>query len=304
MEKLRENRRLVLLVIVVMVMLCLLGVLAYNIFLPGGGDDVVKEPPTPTPVEEPTDDGPDVIITPDELTPTPTRVLTEELTPEPTAEPEEEEVVEEEPDEDVDDEEEILPEPTPTSTADDFTSPPEGGTVIIQIEELIENGDFSAGFDEGTGVGLEWNNFKTNGAVISFSPETAEPFIHSDGAAQRISVEGAFQTNQYAGLYQTVEVVPGETYTVTIHGQIRSGHGDVNQSGYGYRVQYAVDHQGGENWQTLTQTAWVEMPWGEELLNSSEVNFSEFSEQITAESDELTLFVRTWNKWAEPGLVE
>lgn len=297
MEKIRENRRLALLVLVVAVMLCLLVVLAINLFFRGGDD--VAEQPTPTPTVEATDDGPDVIVTL-ENTPTPTLVIIEEPTEEPV--PEE---TDEAPPEETDG---VEPEPTEAPTpepADDFASPP-SGVVIYDTDNLLKNGDFEEGFDEATGAGLHWASVRSGQAVISFSPESAEPFVQSGESAQRISVQEAHQTNQYAVLYQTLDVVPGQSYTLTIHGQIRTFYGDVNGSGYGYRVQYAIDPKGGQNWQAITETAWIELPWGEEKLDTGQVQFSEFSEQITMDeaSDQITLFIRTWNKWADPKLVE
>ncbi len=307
MQVIQDNRRVVLLVLVVVVMLCLLGVLASNIYFRDDGTDVAK-PPSPTPTAEPTDEGPDVVITPEDgQTPTPTRVIEEEPEPEAT----EEEAAPEEDSEEEDSAEESSPEPTvepttepePTSTAADFAGVPSTVTVF-QIDNILDDGDFEAGFDEDTGVGLNWENFKTGAAIISFSEETAEPFVKTGASAQRISVQTATETDRYAGIYKTVEVVPGESYTLTIHGQVRTAYGDVNDSGYGYRVQYAIDNDGGEDWQAITQAAWVELPWGEQLLHTSDVSFSEFTGQIIPESDEITLFIRTWNKWADPKLVE
>ena len=64
-------------------------------------------------------------------------------------------------------------------------------------------------------------------------------------------MDQATQPDGYAGVYQTVDVVPSEPYTFTIHGQIRTGYGDVEASSHGYRVQYAVDLDGGTDWTVL-----------------------------------------------------
>ncbi len=290
-----KKRRLVLLALVVVVLLLLVGVLILRIFLSGGGTDVVQPPPTAT--AEPTEEGPDVIVTPEDSTPTPTRVILEEPTEESTQEPT------------VEPTEEALPEPTVepivvTSSAADFAVPAPPERAVVQIEELLKNGDFEEGFDETTGVGLNWHRFSNGEAAIAFSREASEPFIYDGFGAQRISIENALYTDRYAGIYQKVDVVPDEIYTFSIRGQVRTLYGDINASGYGYRVQYAADHNGSENWQTITDTDWIELPWDEQQLNTSKVDFLEYTGQIESESDQMTLFVRVWNKWADPKLAE
>jgi hypothetical protein len=292
---LQERRRLVLLILVVVVLLCLVVALALNLLL-GGGDDVAGGD-TPTPTATPTEEGPIVIVTPEEeITPTPTRVVGETPTAEPTAEPTEE----------------ATPAPTiaptvvVTSTGADFTLSPSDTTsagVSLEPSERFVNGGFDAEFDD-SGVGTGWQYFKTDGAIVSFSSEEYAPLIKEGSSAQRISVQEAFEPNHYAGIYQTVKVVPNQLYTLTINGQVRTYYGDVEQSGYGYRVQYAVDLDGGQDWRKIPENAWVELPWGEEKYGSDAPEFSEYSTVVTPTSDEMTIFIRAWNKWADPKLVE
>ena len=163
MQVIQDNRRVVLLVLVVIVMLCLLGVVAYNIFLRDGTD--VSKPPSPTATAEPTDGGPDVVITPEDAqTPTPTRVIVDEPEPEAT----EEEIGSEEGSaEGTSPEPTVEPtvEPGPVSTAADFADAP-ASIIVFQPDNVLEAGDFEEGFDETTGVGLNWESFKTGGAII------------------------------------------------------------------------------------------------------------------------------------------
>jgi hypothetical protein len=291
-----KRRRLILLGLVVVVLLCLVGALAYNIFF-RGSDDIVTGP-TPTPTFTATDEGPVVIITPEELTPTPTRVIVEAATEEPTETPE--------PTVEPTNTRAPAP-PTPNgSTGAEFTLAPSDtlpALAIPKIDDVLVNGGFDDGFEE-TGVGSNWQSFSTDGAIFSFTGESHEPLIHAGNSAQRISVDQATEPDRFAGIYQTVEVVPSEAYTLTMHGQIRTGYGDVNDSSYGYRVQYAVDPEGGTNWRAIPEEDWVELPWDEEMLYAEDPTFSEFTSEITPTSDEVTLFVRVWNKWANPTLSE
>jgi hypothetical protein len=171
------------------------------------------------------------------------------------------------------------------------------------MDELLENGSFEEGFDS-SGVGEGWRSFRNDGAVIAFSPETAEIYIKDGDNAQRISVDNVQTPDRYAGIYQTVSVIPGEIYTLTLHGQIRSPFGDIQASSYGYRVQYAVADEGSEDWRDVPAEDWVELPWDEQLMGSQTITYSRYVAPLTPSSEEITLFVRTWNKWMAPGLTE
>jgi hypothetical protein len=310
-----ENRRIILIVLVALLLLCLVGVLAFNVFfnnatITGGGQPTAPSAPTEEVAVAPPE------TTEEEATPTPTRVISEE-----EAGAEEEAGTEEEGTETTDATPEVaqVPTETPTpfptattaaasgSTGGDFsvsTSDQEPVMVdVIQIDELLENGSFEEGFDS-TGVGEGWTSFNNGGGAINFSPETAEVYVKDGEYAQRISIDNVQEPDRYAGVYQTVEVIPGETYTLTVQGQIRSPLGNIQASSYGYRVQYAIDDEGGTDWRRIPQEDWVEMPWEENLIGTGMITFSKYMAPITATSDEMTIFVRTWNKWTAPGLTE
>lgn len=297
MQFIQERRRLVLLVLVVLVLLCLVGALFINQFT--GGNGVAADTPTPPPT--PTEEGPVVIVTPEEgdATATPTRVVGEGEEPSEEPTPEATEVAGE-----------PTVEPTAVSTAAssptaaEFVLGPSGAApAVLQTGDVLKNGGFEAGFDD-SGVGADWQHFTNGEAIVSFSSETFEALIQAGSKAQRISVDQAMQADRYAGIYQTLEVKPGETYTFTLYGQTRTFFGDVQQSSHGYRVQYAVDFAGGDDWQQIPVEDWVELPWGEETISASNPTLSEYSAEIIPTSNQMTLFVRVWNKWPDPGLVE
>jgi len=298
MQFIQERRRLVLLVLVVLVLLCLVGALFINQYSGGGGGGVAADTPTPLPTA--TEEGPVVVVTPEEeATATPTRVVGEgEPSEEPA--PGATEVVSEPT-------QELIPVPTATSSAtnaDFVPAPPsESSSAVLQTGDILQNGGFEGGFDD-QGVGVDWQPFTNGGAIVSFSDETFAALIQAGSNAQRISVDQANQADRYAGIYQTLRVVPDRTYTFTMYGQTRTFFGDVNKSSFGYRVQYAVDFNGGDDWQQIPVEDWVELPWEEEMLDAANPTLSEYSVEITPTSNRMTLFIRVWNKWPDPGLVE
>ena len=291
-----SNRRFLLIGLVFILLICLVGILIYRVLTENGGGEVAVETPTPSPTEA----LPTVIATVEEEvpTPSPTRVIAEQPTEQPATAPTATPLAQ--------------PSPTPTpvipptplnqpTSAANVSRPVKAGPG--QPENLLVNGDFEEGFSK-DGVALDWHSFTNGGAIVSFSSEAPGPYVLSGDSAQRISIAQAGEPDRYAGIYQQVEVVPSRPYTLELHGQIRSGFGNVQASSYGYRMQYAIDQSGGENWRQLPADAWVELPWDEQLLGSPDVKFSAYTTVITPTTAQLTLFIRAWDKWPEPGLAE
>jgi hypothetical protein len=288
MQAIKEKRNIRLIIIIALIVTVFVCLVAYLIYvMSGSGGQPVVENPTPTPEPSPT--GVQVIVTVEEgPTPTPTLVVVETPTPAPTEEPT------------------ATPVPEPTSTPTQ-KSPAElelSPVISIgKIEDLVKNGDFESGFNP-DGVALDWHSFNNDSAAINFSTEMAGPYVKSGLRAQRITLSQATQPNRYAGLYQQINLASGRIYTLTLYGQIRTGFADVKLSSYGYRLQYAIDSTGGDKWQDVPEKAWVELPWDEQALNSSAVKFLDYTAPISAASNKITLFVRAWNKWADPGEVQ
>lgn len=161
---------------------------------------------------------------------------------------------------------------------------------------LIENGSFEAGFVNGVGKG--WTAFNNGGhCSYNFGPDDWKPVVWDGRASQLIAIRtDGVEGDRYAGISQAVKVQPGTTYRLTIHGMVRSSDGSVAASGYGYRVQWAVDYSGGTDWQKVAPEAWQELDWYE-WPHLSSGYLETFSTEIKATSSELVLFMRAWKKW-------
>ncbi|MFQ5611507.1 MAG: hypothetical protein ACE5H9_05185 [Anaerolineae bacterium] len=221
-------------------------------------------------------------------TSTPTRAPTATPTPE-------EEEVDEDDEEGVEDEEPATGGPTETEEAESPEEP--------QIANLIRNGSFEFGFEE-DGVALNWSNFTNGGAVFLFGDEQWLPAIQQGAHAQRITVFEAHQPDRYSGIFQTVPVVPGETYRLTLRGQIRIREGSDQVGKQSYRMQLALDQSGGDDWQSVPADEWIELAWDEQFIDSADVEFQEYKTSVVPATDRLTIFLRTWNKWPDPGEVQ
>ncbi len=75
---------------------------------------------------------------------------------------------------------------------------------------------------------------------------------HSQLIEINTSCHGSSQSDRYAGIYQTVAVVPGETYELSLHGMLRALEDDPDRGSYSYRVQYGIDYGVGPTGRSLT----------------------------------------------------
>ncbi len=173
------------------------------------------------------------------------------------------------------------------------------------VQNLVVNGGFEEGFQGEFGVGYGWGAFSNGNAAIGWNADTWAPVVIAGGHAQLIEIKNATDRDRYAGIYQTIAVVPGQQYKLTIKGLIRSEEGDVKISNYGYRLQYGLDDAGGTAWELVNEKNWQEIQWDEQPLNdppNGTYRFETFETTLTAKSDKLTLFIRAWKKWINNGV--
>lgn len=170
-------------------------------------------------------------------------------------------------------------------------------------QNLLANGDFEQGFQSQFGVGYGWGGFSNGNATVGWSADTWEQVVVKGKYAQLIEIKNAAERDRYVGIYQTVGVVPGQSYKLTLKGLIRSEEGDIKVSNYGYRLQVGVDYEGGVAWELVPEQNWQEVPWDEQPLSGTSGAFrvDTFETTFTAKTDKLTLFVRAWKKWLDNG---
>jgi hypothetical protein len=202
-------------------------------------------------------------------------------------------------------------EPTKTPTTEAPSKPEVGGgepskqqpdqqvSYIVQtisVEgEAIVNGDFEGGFED-HGIAKGWTGFDNGGTAKYTWMQDLNPEHASHGpSTQALEISGAGQTDRYIGVYQTVEVMAGETYTLALHGLLRSSTADDDKVPYGHRIQYGIDYGGGSNWSQVQE--WIDPGWNEVPFDEDNPTVHVYSLPITAQSDRLTLYIRGWAKW-------
>ena len=233
-------------------------------------------PPTDTPVPvvfEPTSTP--ILLPPPTSTPTPV-VVAAVSTPTPTLEP----TAEPEPTD--------TPVPPPTVTP---TSPPPSPTPVPEPKELLINGSFEGGFG-GDGVAMGWNKFSNGSAGFGWHDDTWDLVVWEGEHSQLLSILDPSHNDRYVGIYQSVDVVPGRNYELTLHGLVRA---NTSPEQYGHRLYWGVDYDGGTDWQAVEK--WEELPWDQQPRVAKSFAFNDYSTVITPTGRSLTLFIRGHSKW-------
>jgi len=175
-------------------------------------------------------------------------------------------------------------------------------TLVAQpTSERITNGSFEEGFRP-DGVAYGWEKFDNGGgANYGWYPETWAPTIYDGKYAQLIEIntflkDRAAEPDRYAGIYQTVSVVPGAKYRLTFRGMIRTTEADVIASGYGYQFQFGIDYDGGTDWRKVDN--WTGTCWNIEYPRLAPGEIKTYTTEIVAKTNRLTIFFRAWKKWA------
>lgn len=235
--------------------------------------------PTSTRVVPPTD-------TPDPNAPTPTQVYLG-LGPSPT--PVIEEVA-------VSQEDGQPVESTPQAIQQVIALPVAGS------QGVLVNGDFEAEWPAGRGVAPGWHPFDSGQAYFGWHREGWNDVIFTGHQSQLIAVindQGV--GDQFAGIYQTVHVVPGAEYELTIRGLIRSDEGSNDESGYGYLMQYGIDFSGSDRWEAVGD--WITLPFPEypreDPTGINEYPFATYKARFRPPGPQLTIFIRGVKKWPD-----
>lgn len=173
------------------------------------------------------------------------------------------------------------------------------GTLAEQQGNVLRNGDFENGFTYVPECGMvadAWHCFTNGGAAdYRFHDDRWKRVVKSGEHSQLIAINTKRhwgQPNRVAGLYQVVDVVPGQTYTLEVYGLIRANDSDPDP--WRYRVEWAYDPTGGTDW---TQVTWHEFPWDRYDSRTNPGPFHKARVKVKAEGKKLTLFLRVRMKW-------
>ena len=199
--------------------------------------------------------------------------------------------------------EEARPTAAPTTTPTNTPTPiatlglPSAAAPAVSQAEVLTNGSFEDGFENGIGVG--WHAFNNGDAEFGWADEAWSALVWDGDHAQHMEIWDAGVFDRYVGIYQTVSTVPRASYKLTMHGVIRSNEGSAQASSYGYRLQWGVDYNAGGDWQAVDE--WTDVGWDEQPLDAESYTLGSYTTTLKATSASTTLFIRGWKKWPTRG---
>ena len=252
-----------------------------------------------------------------------------------------------------------LPEATnpgdPTATATAVVSPTPTPTPVPLYVNLIKNGNFEAGFYGVRELGFEardigfvpngWGWYR-NQAYGKYTIRTNQTFGLScpfDGPATieeddsefgpipqvepvaghntlALHIQSTDEIDARLGVYQTVNVIPGEDYrfsmsaTIQVQAEARTldeygPDGELIPNAPNHTFELYFDHTGNTDWKAIPFEKWTNVPIPEEKLWFSVEDTEKdgldalaviynYDTKIKARSDKLTIFITGWRKWA------
>lgn len=173
---------------------------------------------------------------------------------------------------------------------------------------LLVNGNFERGFTyrDGCGhVGVGWGCFTNGGqAVYGFYDEQWDPVVADGEHGQLIEINtkglGAGTDNRYAGLFQTVRVVPGTAYQISLRGMIRTTTLESETlDPWRYRVQFGWTLGRRADWRDVKN--WVDAGWDVYDNRLAPGAFNDFRAKFIAQEPYVTVYIRVWKKWGTTG---
>ncbi len=191
---------------------------------------------------------------------------------------------------------------------------------------LVVNGNFEEGFypvpelgfeppDTGQ-VPIDWNWFK-NQAFGKYTINNQEDFGlvcpgdveqgYASLGALSLYMQSTDQQDARLGVYQTVDVVPGQDYLFSISGTIQSMQGSPEGSDFSHKVELVFDHTGGDDWRAIPNEKWTRLPWSEYELefkvsgpeDPDIATIENYATVVRAQSNKMTIFIAAWRKWPD-----
>jgi LysM repeat protein len=169
---------------------------------------------------------------------------------------------------------------------------------------VLANGDFESGFAQIPGcgtVGAHWGCFTNGGSAnFGFYDDQWGPVVATGAHSQLIEINTFGRADadhdRVAGIYQTVQVVPHSNYTLSFKGMIRTT--ELDGDPWRYRVEVGWVQGVSKDWHQVAN--WTDVGWDTYYPRTEPGNFSQFSKDITATSNQVTLFIRVLKKWGVP----
>ena len=169
--------------------------------------------------------------------------------------------------------------------------------------ELLANGGFEKGFAATGGCGMVgegWGCFDTGGmGGYGFYDEGWGPAVAAGAHSQLIEIntkKDFGDQNRTAGIYQTVNVVKGETYELSLSALMRANDLDLGGDPWRYVMLVGVTYDGSTRWADASVQE-IDVGPIQDRLNPT--GFKDVKLQIKAEGEQMTIFIAGRMKWGD-----
>lgn len=166
---------------------------------------------------------------------------------------------------------------------------------------LVVNPSFEAGFVIGLDVPHGWNYFYNDPAAVGFHDDQWSAVVAHGRHSQLIEIHRSTIDHTYAGIAQTIKVVPGQAYWLALKGLVRTDDAAAVASDSKYSFEYAVDFDGQQDWQQVTN--WVKIPWKVQArsgpADGAPLRIDAYEARVTSKTSRLTLFIRAHKAFAD-----
>ena len=168
--------------------------------------------------------------------------------------------------------------------------------------DVLVNGSFEGGFyvTPAGNVGNGWGWFTNGGkANYGFYDDQWQKVVAEGEHSQLIGINTNHvpdaDPDRYAGIYQRVQVVPGERYVLRMQEIIRST--DRGGDPWRYMVQVGWIEGASKDWTKVDN--WIDIR-SHYFPRMEPENFHKFKTEITPKSKTITVYFRIWKKWGTP----
>ncbi len=181
--------------------------------------------------------------------------------------------------------------------------PPQPSGPVAPPDNVFVNGSFDDPWPDNLPVAPGWTPFDNEKAHFGWYKDAWSKVVYDGAQAQLIEIiNDQEEGDRIAGIYQTVNVIPGAEYELVIHGLVRSDEGNEGLSGNGYAFQYAIDFGGGDDWQNIGDN-WTTLPFPEhpreDPTAKNVYTYGAHTIRFRPSGSRLTLFIRGWKRWPD-----
>jgi hypothetical protein len=181
---------------------------------------------------------------------------------------------------------------------------PPGAPLVCDGPNLLRNGGFEQGF-QSNGVARSWTAFDDGGgAKFSYSSDAWAPVVSEGKYSQllridTIDIAGPAQINRISGIYQTVRLLPGYIYEMSVDAMMRERTEQPREDPYRKMVGWGYSRNGGTDLAAASFGEWLPLRDIYPMFQPGKMQSCRT--RFEAPSRDVTIWLYAIKKWATLG---